>query len=133
MRSGLSQLDDASYLAARWIVYDAIRQLKHFEEVRKGFLEYCQTNPDIDKLGMADETYKKWAEKRSLDERKWAHRDHYLGFTGIGILHEYSDRTDIEYHYRVVCDGNPTILCGDKKLEDMVEPKKVEGGLLLFQ
>jgi hypothetical protein len=84
-------------------------------------------------MGMDDETYKKWVEKKSIDERHYTHHDHYLGFSGIGILRESSDRTDIDYNYKVVCDGTPTILCGRRKLEKMVKPRKVEGGLFLFQ
>jgi hypothetical protein len=133
MRLGLSQLDDASSLATRWIVYDAIRQLKHSEDYRKFSLEEIPKLPNVHKMGMDDETFKKYLEQQSIDNRDFLHQDHYLGFTGIGILRDPADRTDIEYNYRVICDGNPTILCGDKKLEEMVGPRKVEGGLIMFQ
>ena len=123
------QFDDASYLAAKWIVYDAIRQLKNFEKIRVDLVKYNQDNPESEKFGMND---KEWIDKSSKDQRHYTHKDHYLGFEGIGILRNSCDRTDIDHHYKVICDGNPTILYSNKNLKEIVKPRKVEGGLFLF-
>lgn len=64
-----NRLNDAAYLAAKWVVWDA-RQMANIGH--------------------------------SLDKEK-----HYLNFLSVGIVAK--DPCDIEYRYKVVCDGKPTI------------------------
>lgn len=66
-----TRFNDPSYLAAKWVVYDASQMAKY-------------SQPDIE------------PNKRNK-----------LVFYSVGVVSQ--DPGDIEYRYKVVCDGKPTI------------------------
>lgn len=75
------RFDDACYLAAKWVVWDACQMSKYTHQAKK--------TP--------------------------------LAFLSVGIVSQ--DPGDIEYRYRVVCDGKPTITCETREGKRKVIPK----------
>lgn len=67
-----TRLSDASYLAAKWVVWDAANYGN-----RSNYDKATPLNP--------------------------------LNFLSVGVVRQDTD--DIEYRYKVVCDGTPTITC----------------------
>ena len=70
-----TRFGDASYLAAKWVVWDAAQMAASRVEVSKIIGKPIEPNP--------------------------------LDFLSVGIMAQ--DPGDIEYRYKVICDGKPTV------------------------
>ncbi len=78
-----NRLNDPSYLAAKWVVWDVLQGQKHAAE----FADRMKGHPTF---GSA------------------AKPQHPLDFLSIGIMD--SDPSDIEHRYIVICDGSGKII-----------------------
>ncbi len=68
-------------------------------------------------------------DKRNLGISK--PKKHYLSWADVAIVDDKSDY-GAEFQYKVICDGKPTLLLGDKKLEKIVEKKESKKGEWFF-
>lgn len=85
------RLNDPSYLAAKWVVYDVMRH----------------------HAWQAD-----WTEKQGNDAMRRYYGDpNLLNFLGVGIVNR--DPGDIEFRYHVVCDGRVRTIDYDGGYGDM--------------
>jgi len=119
--------DDPSYLAAKWIVYDAVRQQKYDAAKNRS---YNAGNKFLKKLGVDLEnlTEEQKIELKELMDKEYCSGEkvskiHHLNFSEIGIINDLRN-IDTNNNYEIICNGKPTILHNKKDLEQIVKDKK---------
>ncbi|MDO8508733.1 MAG: hypothetical protein Q7S27_03560 [Nanoarchaeota archaeon] len=123
-----SHFNDASYLSAKWIVYDAIRQQKHRGEMQRFYrkdrelseklnVKSIEDLPETERQECIDEIlrYKETGEKITPV--------HYLEFSSIGIISDIGE-FPTENNYQVICNGAPLILYNNLNLIEVLKEEK---------
>lgn len=96
-----TRFTDPSYLAAKWVVWDADNHARSNAEFAQRFAK------QFPHMKADDAVY------------------HPLKFLSVGIVDR--DPGDIEYRYHVICDGKPTLTCQDSRSGESQPIPELEG------
>src|SRR3989344_5815624 len=118
--------DDPSYLAAKWVVYDAVRQQKYDAAKNRS---YKAGDRFLEKygLGLRELNQKQKIELKELMDKEYCSGEkvskiHHLNFSEIGIINDLRN-IDTNNNYEIICNGKPTILHNKKDLEETLKNK----------